>query len=127
VNDIYAYGYFGCSAPVGHVELQVCIQEETSTVYNEGQVIGRSQPNGKYANYGGSQACTKGDPFAGAGSGKIEAKVSCEDPAKSGEYRSWVWAHVWGPGLHNVTGWGVSDVRWAGAACEPTTHGPGTE
>lgn len=57
----------------------------------------------------------------------VEATVSCENPAKSQEYRSWVWAHVWGPGLHNVTGWGVSDVRWAGAACEPTTHGPGTE
>jgi hypothetical protein len=121
-NDVYAYGYLRCNTSVKHAELQVCVQEETSTVLNPGQVIESSDPNGEFANYGGSEGCTKGDPVSGTRA-RVEASVSCEDPPRSEEFRSWVWAHVWGPGEFNVTGWGVSDVRWSPSACEPSTHG----
>jgi hypothetical protein len=126
-NSVYGLGYFECYSPAINFELQVCVQEETSTVDNEGQVIESSYPNGKFANYGGSSACTKGDYFSDKATGKIEASAGCENPAKSENYRSWVWGHTWFEGLFNYTGWAVSDVRWSGPSCEPTTHGPGTE
>lgn len=125
LNTVYAYGYFGCNTKVGHFEMQVCVQEETSTVENAGSPIESSTPNGKFANYG-SDACTKGDKFSKESRGKIEASTSCENPARSMNYRSWVWGRTWGPGF-NYIGWGVSAVRWSGSACEPTTHGPGNE
>jgi YD repeat-containing protein len=127
LDSIYAYGYFSCTAPVGHFELQVCIQEETSTVLYPGQVIEKSYPNHGFANYGGSEGCTKGDQYSDKASGKNEASVGCEDPARSENYRSWVWGRTWWPGLFDYTGWGVSDVRWSGPVCEPSTHGAGMQ
>ncbi len=125
--EVYAYGYFSCNTPVGHFELQVCVQEETSTVLYPGQVIEESAPNGKFANYGGSEGCTKGDQFSDNSKGRIKASVSCEDPARSEEYRSWVWGRTWWPHLFEYTGWAVSAVRWSGPACEPSTHGAGMQ
>lgn len=126
-SEIWAYGYYECHQAQPVFEMKVCIEEETSTVRNAGQVIEESVPTGEFAIYGGAEGCTKWDPFRGKRKGRIVAEVGCENPAKTQEYRSLVWGRVFTAEPNTFLGWGVSAVRWSGPACEPSAHGGGGE